>query len=39
MLITRVHDQLLPTGLAEQSAARAYQHALNTLAEHNGLTA
>lgn len=49
MLLTRVHQRLLPTGLAEQSdprggtrlhaAASAYQRALDTLAEQNGLAA
>lgn len=49
MLLTRIHDRLLPTALAEQSdphsrsrlhtAATAYQHALDTLAEQNGLAA
>jgi hypothetical protein len=49
MLLTRVHDRLLPTALAEQSepkgrsrlhaAATAYQHALDTLAAQNGLAA
>ena len=49
MLLTRVHDRLLPTALAHQaaperstrlqSAAATYQHALDTLAEQNGLAA
>jgi len=48
MLLTRVHDRLLPTALAYQAAhaqpnrlhaaAASYQHALDTLAEQNGLT-
>jgi len=49
MLITRVHDRLLPTGLARQTdphaehrlrtASIAYQRALDHLAEQNGLAA
>jgi hypothetical protein len=49
MLITRVHDRLLPTALAHQTdthtehqlrkASTAYQRALDTLAEQNGLAA
>jgi len=49
MFLTRVHDRLLPTGLAQQTdprtshrlqtAATAYQRALDTLAEQNGLAA
>jgi hypothetical protein len=49
MLLTRVHDRLLPTILAYQAApknsnrlqaaATTYQHALDTLAEQNGLAA
>ena len=49
MFLTRVHDRLLPTGLAQQTdprtshrlqtAASAYQRALDTLAEQNGLAA
>ena len=48
MLITRIHDRLLPIGLAQQAdthggsqlhtAARSYQRALDTLAHQNGLT-
>jgi hypothetical protein len=46
MLITRVHDRLLPTALATQiepvdsrlkAATDTYQHALDDLARHNGL--
>ena len=47
MFLTHVHDRLLPTGLAQQAdphsphrlrtAAAAYQHALDTLAEQNGI--
>ncbi len=49
MLLTRVHDRLLPTALAHQSApdssnrlkaaAANYQRALDTLAQQNGLAA
>jgi hypothetical protein len=49
MLITRVHDRLLPTALAHQAdtntghrlqtASAAYQRALDNLAEQNGLAA
>jgi hypothetical protein len=49
MLITRVHDRLLPIALAHQTdthtehplrkASTAYQQALDTLAEQNGLAA
>ena len=49
MFLTRVHDRLLPTGLSHlvdptdtgplHSAAVAYQHALDTLADQNGLAA
>jgi hypothetical protein len=49
MLLTRVHDRLLPTALAYQAApetsnrlraaAASYQHALDTLAKQNGLAA
>jgi hypothetical protein len=49
MLLTRIQERVLPTGLAEPSdphggsrlhaAATAYQHALDTLAERNGLAA
>jgi hypothetical protein len=49
MLITRVHDRLLPTALAQQTdphtrhqlktASAAYQRALDSLAEQNGLAA
>jgi hypothetical protein len=49
ILITRVHDRLLPTALAHQAdpdtghqlqaASAAYQRALDTLAEQNGLAA
>ena len=49
MLITRVHDRLLPTALSHQAdphtrhrlqaASTAYQRALDTLAEQNGLAA
>jgi hypothetical protein len=49
MLITRVHDRLLPTALAHhaaaarsnqlQTAAAVYQRALDTLAQQNGLAA
>jgi len=48
MLITRVHDRLLPTALAYQTAeptnrlhtaAASYRQALDTLAEQNGLIA
>jgi len=49
MLLTRVHDRLLPTALAHQAvpeksnqlhaAAATYQRALDTLAEQNGLAA
>ena len=49
MFLTRVHNRLLPTGLAQQTdprtshrlqtAASAYQRALDTLAEQNGLAA
>jgi len=48
MLITRVHERLLPTALAYQTAeptnrlhaaAASYRQALDTLAEQNGLTA
>ena len=49
MLLTRVHERLLPTAAAYQSApdgsnrlhaaAANYQHALDTLAEQNGLAA
>jgi hypothetical protein len=49
MLITRIHDRLLPTGLAQQAdthtghrlktASAAYQRALDNLAEQNGLAA
>jgi hypothetical protein len=49
MLLTRVHDRLLPTGLAHQAdphdrsrlhaAAANYQRALDTLAAQNGLAA
>jgi hypothetical protein len=49
LLITRVHDRFLPTALAHQAdsatgsrlnaAARAYQHALDTIAQQAGLAA
>jgi hypothetical protein len=49
MLITRVHDRLLPTAFSHQTdtdaghrlkaAAAAYQRALDSLAEQNGLAA
>ena len=49
MFLTRIHDRLLPTGLAQQAdphtphrirrAAAAYQRALDTLAEQNGIAA
>lgn len=49
MLLTRVHDRLLPTALAYQTAPRrsnrlqaaaaTYQRTLDTLAEQNGLAA
>jgi len=49
MLITRVHDRLLPTALSQQTdaytghrlkaASAAYQRALDSLAEQNGLAA
>ncbi len=49
MLITRVHNKFLPTAMAQQAdptgksrlhtAARTYQHELDTLAKHSGLTA
>jgi hypothetical protein len=49
MLLTRVHDRLLPTGLAQQTdtiqssrlqaAANTYQRALDALAQQNGLAA
>ena len=49
MFLTRVHDRLLPTGLAQQAdphtqhrlrtAATAYQRALDAVAEQNGLAA
>lgn len=48
MLLTRVHDRLLPTALAQQTgpddtrlrrAATAYQHALDDLAQRNGIAA
>jgi hypothetical protein len=49
MFLTRVHDRLLPTGLAQQAdshtqhrlrtAASAYQRALDAVAEQNGLAA
>jgi hypothetical protein len=49
MLLTRIHDRLLPTALAYQAApgqpnrlqtaAAIYQRALDTLAEQNGLAA
>jgi hypothetical protein len=49
ILLTRVHDRLLPTGLAThtdpaadsnlQAATNAYQRALDTLARQNGLAA
>ena len=49
MLITRVHDRLLPNALSHQAdthtghqlqaASAAYQRALDSLAEQNGLTA
>ncbi len=49
MFLTRVHDRLLPTGLAHlndssndgtlRSASTAYQHAIDALAKHNGLAA
>jgi hypothetical protein len=49
MLLTRIHDRFLPTALAYQAApqgsnrlraaATTYQHAIDTLAEHNGLAA
>jgi len=49
MLLTRVHDRLLPTALAYQAApetsnrlraaAATYQHAVDTLAKQNGLAA
>ena len=49
LLITRVHDRLLPTALAQQAdthtghrlktASAAYQRALDNLAEQNGLAA
>ena len=49
MLLTRIQERVLPTGLAEQldphggsqlhNAATAYQRALDTLAEQNGLAA
>ena len=49
MLLTRVHERLLPTGLAHQAdpksthrlnaAAANYQRALDNLAAQNGLAA
>jgi len=49
MFLTRVHDRLLPTGLAHlddpsndgtlRSASTAYQHAIDALAAENGLAA
>jgi hypothetical protein len=49
MLLTRIHERVLPTGLAEQldphsgsrlhAAAANYQRALDTLAKQNGLAA
>lgn len=49
MFLTRVHDRLLPTGLAHLAtptdnaqlctAPKAYQHAIDALAERNGLAA
>jgi len=49
MLLTRIHERVLPTGLAEQldphggsrlhTAAANYQRALDTLAKENGLAA
>ncbi len=49
MFLTRVHDRLLPTGLADladphthtdsEPPATAYQRALDTVAEQNGLAA
>ena len=49
MLLTRVHDRILPTGLAQlidnttsgklQRAAHAYQHAIDDLTQQAGLTA
>ena len=49
MLLTRVHDRLLPTALAHQAdphsqhrlhnGSPAYQRALDTLAEQTGLAA
>jgi hypothetical protein len=49
IFLTRVHDRFLPTGLAEitdptntgplRTAARHYQQAFDTLAEHCGLAA
>jgi len=49
MFLTRVHDRLLPTGLAHLgnprndgtlcSASTAYQRAIDALAHHNGLAA
>ena len=49
MFLTRVHDRLLPTGLAQQAdphtqhrlqtAATTYQRALDAVAEQNGLAA
>jgi hypothetical protein len=49
MLITRVHDRLLPTALSQQTdtntghrlkaASAAYQRALDSLAQQNGLAA
>jgi hypothetical protein len=49
MFLTRVHDRLLPTGLAQQAdphtphrlrqAAAAYQRALDATAEQNGIAA
>jgi hypothetical protein len=47
MFLTRIHDRLLPTGLAHltdptttgplHTAATTYQHAIDALAHHNGL--
>jgi hypothetical protein len=49
MFLTRIHDRLLPTGLAHltdptttgplRTAATTYQQAIDTLAHHNGLAA
>ena len=49
MFLTRIHDRLLPTGLAHladptntgplHTPATKYQQAIDTLAHHNGLAA